>query len=85
MRKVVNISLPEHLYRDVERAVRDRKYGTKSELFRDILRMWKGGTLREHRTRFNAGLLLRNVEKHAARRGGPRDLSLKHDRYLYGA
>lgn len=82
MRKVVNVSLPEHLYRDVQQAVKLGKYGTKSELFRDILRAWKEGKLQKYQPKFNAELLLKNIRKHA-QKGGPRDLSKKHNRYLY--
>lgn len=83
MRKIVNISLPEHLYKDVQLAVKQGRYGTKSELFRDILRSWREGKLQKSKPRFNAELLLRNIKKHA-REAGPRDLSEKHNRYLYG-
>ena len=83
MRKVINISLPERLYEEVERAVKLGRYGTKSELFREILRAWKEGKIQGFQGRFNAGLLLRNIKEHAGR-GGPRNLSAQHDRYLYG-
>ena len=43
MRKVINISVSERLYKEVEEAVRQNKYETKSELFRDLLRAWKEG------------------------------------------
>lgn len=84
MRKVINISLPEHLYREVEQDVKSGRYGTKSELFRELLRIWKAGALQETERKFDAGALLENVQKHAGI-GGPKDLSTKHDFYLYGA
>ena len=83
MRKVVNISLPEYLYGEVEQAVKRGRYGTKSELFRELLRAWKEGWPQEPKRQFNARTLLKTVQKHA-RKGGPRDLSERHDTYLYG-
>lgn len=48
MRKVVNISLSEELSRAVEELVKRGKYSTKSEFFRDLLRMWiEGKIIRE--------------------------------------
>lgn len=48
MRKVVNISLSEELNRAVEELVKRGKYSTKSEFFRDLLRMWiEGKIIRE--------------------------------------
>lgn len=41
MRKVVNISLPIRLNKEVEKAVKDGDYATKSEFFRDLIRLWK--------------------------------------------
>jgi len=41
MRKIINISLPSELNREVERAVKSGNYATKSEFFRDLLRLWK--------------------------------------------
>lgn len=83
MRKVINISLPEHLYREVEQDVKRGRYGTKSELFRELLRAWKEGKLQYAEKRFDAKGLLKNAQKHAGK-GGPQDLSAKHDFYLYG-
>ena len=40
MRTVVNISLPEHLTREVEKRVRRGDFATKSEFFRQVLRHW---------------------------------------------
>lgn len=39
MRNVVSISLPKELNREVERMVKEGGYATKSEFFRDLLRM----------------------------------------------
>ena len=48
MREVINISLPKELSRSVEELVKKGKYATKSEFFRDLLRMWmEGKILRE--------------------------------------
>ena len=41
MRKIINISLPDELNQEVERAVKSGSYATKSEFFRDLLRLWK--------------------------------------------
>lgn len=41
MRKIINISLPNELSKEVDRAVRSGNYATKSEFFRDLLRLWK--------------------------------------------
>lgn len=41
MRDIINISLPKALSKDVEAAVKKGKYATKSEFFRDLLRLWK--------------------------------------------
>ena len=83
MRKVINISVSERLYKEVEEAVRQNKYETKSELFRDLLRAWKEGRFGAPAGKFRADTLLKNAQKHAAK-GGPSDLSQKHDHYLYG-
>ena len=48
MRNIVNISLPKEMNQTVENIVRQGKYATKSEFFRDLLRMWlEGRILRE--------------------------------------
>ena len=48
MREVINISLPKELNKSVEKLVKEGKYATKSEFFRDLLRMWiEGKILRE--------------------------------------
>lgn len=52
MRNIINISLPKDLTREVERQVRQGKYATKSEFFRDLLRR----SLEEER-------LLREIEE----------------------
>jgi Arc/MetJ-type ribon-helix-helix transcriptional regulator len=41
MRDIINISLPPALHREVEVAVKEGNYASKSEFFRDILRSWK--------------------------------------------
>lgn len=45
MRAVVNISLPSQLSSIVEREVSSGRYASKSEFFRDLLRMWIEGRL----------------------------------------
>ncbi len=39
MREVINISLPKELNKAVEEIIKKEKYATKSEFFRDLLRM----------------------------------------------
>lgn len=40
MRKIINISLSESLDKKVTEAVKEGNYSTKSEFFRDLLRLW---------------------------------------------
>ena len=48
MREIINISLPKELNRSVEELVKKGKYATKSEFFRELLRLWiEGKILRE--------------------------------------
>ena len=48
MREIINISLPKELKKKVEELVKKGRYATKSEFFRDLLRMWmEGKILRE--------------------------------------
>ena len=48
MREVINISLPKELNKVVEEIIKKEKYATKSEFFRDLLRMRiEGRILRE--------------------------------------
>lgn len=48
MREIINISLPEELNKAVERTIKKEHYATKSEFFREIIRMWlEGKILRE--------------------------------------
>lgn len=48
MRKVINISLPKELALSVEEMVKKGNYATRSEFFRDLLRMRiEGKILRE--------------------------------------
>ena len=59
MREIINISLPEELNRAVERTIKKDHYATKSEFFRDIIRMWLEGRilkeLNESRKELSAG------------------------------
>ena len=41
MRKVINISLSTELYKEVEKAVKSGRYSSKSEFFRDLIRLWQ--------------------------------------------
>lgn len=41
MRTIINISLSKELSKEVEKAVRSGQYVSKSEFFRDLLRLWK--------------------------------------------
>lgn len=41
MRTVVNISLPQELNKQVEKAVKSGRYASKSEFFRALLRLWE--------------------------------------------
>lgn len=48
MRNIVNISLSKELTKTVEENVKSGRYASKSEFFRDLLRMWiEGRLLRE--------------------------------------
>ncbi len=59
MRAIVNISLPVQLNYVVEKEVSKGHYGSKSEFFRNLLRLWlKGrlsGELEESRKELKAG------------------------------
>lgn len=41
MRTIINISLPKELNEVVKRAVKRGKFATKSEFFRNLVRMWE--------------------------------------------
>lgn len=41
MREIINISLPSELKNEVEMAVKNGKYATTSEFFRDLFRLWR--------------------------------------------
>ena len=48
MREVINISLPKELKQAVEETIKKGSYSTKSEFFRELLRLWlEGKILRE--------------------------------------
>lgn len=48
MRQVINLSLPKGLAKSVDEVVKKENYSTRSEFFRDLLRMWlEGRILRE--------------------------------------
>ncbi len=83
MRKIINVSLSEDLYNEVEMEIKKGKYSTKSEFFRDILRNRKKNKDEKSSVVFDAQEFLKKVKKHAGN-NGPSDLSANHDRYLYG-
>jgi Arc/MetJ-type ribon-helix-helix transcriptional regulator len=41
MRTIVNISMPQGLYDEVETIMKSGQYASKSEFFRELLRTWK--------------------------------------------
>ncbi len=41
MRSIINISVPGHIKQQVDTAVKQGGYATKSEFFRDLLRTWQ--------------------------------------------
>lgn len=45
MRNIINISLPMPLSAIVDQEVKSGKYASKSEFFRNLLRMWMEGRL----------------------------------------
>jgi len=45
MRNIINISLPEELSKVVEKAMRKGKFASKSEFFRNLIRLWEEGKL----------------------------------------
>ncbi len=48
MRKIINLSLPAGMAKSVDDIVAKGNYASKSEFFRDLLRMWmEGKMLRE--------------------------------------
>ncbi len=47
MRNIITISLPEELDKVVDNAVRRGKFATKSEFFRNLIRLWEEGKLAE--------------------------------------
>lgn len=59
MRSVINISLPEAMVKSVKKEVESGNYGSTSEFFRHILRLWKTNQLAEDlmndRQEFEAG------------------------------
>lgn len=59
MRAIVNISLPSQLNSAVEKEIARGHYSSKSEFFRNLLRLWMEGRLageiEESRKEFRAG------------------------------
>lgn len=41
MRSIINISVPSQLKKEIELAVKEGNYASKSEFFRDAIRAWK--------------------------------------------
>ena len=59
MRTIINISLSEDLNKVVEKEVKKGKFSTKSEFFRNLIRLWEEGKLladlKESEKEFKAG------------------------------
>lgn len=47
MRNIINISLPENMVKAVEEKIRKGHFSTKSEFFRNLIRLWMEGRLAE--------------------------------------
>ncbi len=47
MRNVINISLPENMVKAVEEKMKKNHFSTKSEFFRNLIRLWMEGKLAE--------------------------------------
>jgi len=45
MRQVINLSLPAGLAKSVDKIVKQKNYASRSEFFRDLLRMWLEGKI----------------------------------------
>ena len=45
MREVINLSLPKAMAQSVDEIVKEGNYATRSEFFRDLLRMWMEGRI----------------------------------------
>lgn len=41
MRSIINISLPQEMKKEMEMAVKQGGFATKSEFVRDLMRLWK--------------------------------------------
>lgn len=67
MRTIINISLPEELNKVVDREIKKGKFASKSEFFRNLLRLWEEGRLisdlaeSEKEFKANKGKLLRSL------------------------
>lgn len=59
MRSIINISLPEAMVKSVKKEVESGKYGSVSEFFRHLLRLWRtrelSVELKKDRKDFEAG------------------------------
>jgi len=45
MREVINISLPPAMVKEVRKAVKNGKYASTSEFFRELVRTWLAGEM----------------------------------------
>lgn len=45
MRQIINLSLPKEMAKSVEKIVEEGNYASKSEFFRELLRMWMEGRI----------------------------------------
>ncbi|MEK7648599.1 MAG: ribbon-helix-helix domain-containing protein [Patescibacteria group bacterium] len=82
MRKVLTISLPTQTIKTVNTLVSSGGYASTSELFRELIRAREAQE--KKKKSFNVPGFLRAVKTHA-KKGAHKDLSSRHDHYLYGA
>ncbi len=45
MREIISLSLPKAMAQSVDSIVKEGNYATRSEFFRDLLRMWMEGRI----------------------------------------
>lgn len=45
MREIINLSLPKAMTKSVDDIVKEGKYASRSEFFRELLRMWMEGKI----------------------------------------
>ena len=47
MRSIINISLPKNMVAAIEDKIKKEHFSTKSEFFRNLIRLWMNGKLAE--------------------------------------